>query len=129
MQKRILPLIAVLLLLTACSKNSTESDTSPLLGNWTFTTMKVDGVEVNPDNYAEVFTKFLFSISGNGTVWIENKGKPNGSASMTWSENGSNFTIHISGRTSAATFAFSISGTKLTITDSSGYQYIYTKES
>lgn len=114
-------------ILTACGKNSTEPGESPILGNWNLTTMKVSGADVNPDDYTKVPVKLLFSFTETGTAWYESNGKPSGSESFGWSTNGGNLNLQFPGETQKSV-SYSLNGNQLIITDSSNYQYTYSKQ-
>lgn len=127
MPKRIAVIISLLILISAC-KELTESENNPLVGTWTLTTMRVNGTVVSAADYTDVPVKLLFLHAGSGTVWYESDGKANGSASFIWSSAGNTITVKADGE-EGKNVAYSVNSTTLTITDSSNYQYIYTKQS
>ncbi len=128
MYKRTVLLLLIILLITACAKNSTEVMDSPLIGNWNLTSMNAGGTAVNKNLYTGVPVKFLFSYNGSGTVWKEDYGKAAGSSDFTWNTSGTTLTIQPAGG-AQATYTYSITGSQLTITAATGEQYFFVKQS
>jgi hypothetical protein len=127
MPKKIAVIISLLILISAC-KELTESENNPLIGTWTLTAMKVNGAVVSAADYSDVPVKLLLLHAGSGTVWYQSGGKDDGSASLIWSSAGNTITVKAEGE-DGKSVTYSVNTTTLTITDSSNYQYIYTKQS
>lgn len=129
MLKRIVISTLILTIFVACNKKSSTQpeQTNALIGTWNLTTMKVDRIIVNLDDYNDVPVEIKFNSDGTGTVWMEGYGYLEGSGPFIWSTNGNQITIQLEGE-DAASATYSVNDNTLTLTFSDGWQFIFTKQ-
>ena len=104
--------------LTSCSKDDNDQD--PLIGSWEMTEIDVNNV------YTELVT---FKSDQTGVIIITYKydtdPEEKDSYIFSWNTSNNLLTIRIEGETTS--FAYAISGNKLTLSDS-GYSIVYTRK-
>jgi len=127
MMKKLLLCLILILTVSACKSSTESQEESPLIGTWVLNSMKINGSAVDQAIYTQVPAKILFSYNGNGTIWIENYGKPAGTTSIVWSTAGSTLHMTPEGGTDKPV-TYSVSGNQFTMTDQANYQFTFTKQ-
>jgi hypothetical protein len=134
MLKKMCYIILPLLIFASCDEdNPTESSTDSLVGTWSLTSLRADGMALNPDEEDEIPARIRFhSDKSTGVVWIENYGVPDDDnpISFSWSVNRSTVTIMVEGEF-VSSMSYSVSDNGLTLTEQDGsetIEFIFTRE-
>lgn len=127
MRATIMSFLMVMFLLNGCGSEKTSEPTQvSVVGTWSLSSLIVNGVQQDPDNYSDVPVKLTFNSGGSGYAWLEDYGAPDSAESgpLTWQTNGSQMTIQIQGD-DAVTVTYTVSATSLTLTFVNGSKLAY----
>ena len=98
-----------------CDEDSpTKSSSNPIVGTWTFISLKINNELVTEDELIDAPSQIVFNSNGTGSMLFEDEEEPI-TAPMTWSTSGTQLTMQIP-EEDTTICTYSVSGNTLTIT-------------
>jgi len=132
-QKICYGLIIISILMACKDSGPTQSGNSSIIGSWTMSAMKIDGVSQNYLEEDAIIYRIDFYTDGSGDLWLMANGQPIDvpPISFDWSTDGNTLTMQITDD-DPVSLSFSVNNNTLSLSFTDGsetVEYIYTRQS